>query len=154
VPLPAKRPPRLLPFGALLLGALLACASGAAAQDVPAPFDLPWTDTPPVLRDGAVRVAAVGQPDERIGRFAARRASARTDGRRRALRALHGWADDALARVRATPREAQRVHAALEAAARVDGVRPLVDAGAVVVLAVDPAALRAACDREGLPWAR
>jgi hypothetical protein len=135
--------------------ALLPCAAPAAAQDeVPPAFDLPWTDTAPALRAGVVRAAAVGLPDERIGRFDARRASARTDGRRRALRALHAWADDALARVRATPREAQRVHAALDRAARVEGVRPLVDAGAVVVLAVDASALRGACGREGLPWVR
>ncbi|HJL16157.1 MAG TPA: hypothetical protein RMH99_10895 [Sandaracinaceae bacterium LLY-WYZ-13_1] len=148
-----------------LLGLLLLTGAPAAAQDaedpdaappevveVPEAFALPWTDRPPRVDDGTVRAAAVGMPDERIGRFAARRASARTDGRERAMAALHAWADDALARVRATPREAQRVHAALERAAAVEAVRPLVDAGAVVVVRVPTSALRAACDREGLPW--
>ncbi|MFK7987827.1 MAG: hypothetical protein AB8I08_17550 [Sandaracinaceae bacterium] len=135
-------------FGALVLAAAL--VSPGAAQ-VPEAFDMPWSDVAPHLDDGAIRVAAVGRPDERIRRFEARRDSARRQARERALSLLHRWADDALAAVHAEPREASRVHAAL-AEARVERVRPRADASAVVVLRLDASALREACGRAGLPW--
>ena len=152
VPLPMPLPAKIsrTSIAATALSFLL--AAPALAQDLPPSFALPWTDEAPRVDGANVIAAAVGMPDERIGRFSARRASARTAGRARALEALHAWADDALARVRATPRQATRVHAAIDEHARVDGARPLVDAGAVVVVAVPRARLREACARGGLPW--
>jgi len=135
---------------AAVVGLSAACWSGAvSAQDA---FDLPWADVAPRVDGAHLEAAAIAGPDERIGRFSARRASARRRARAIALRRLHAFADDALARVRATPREAAAVHAALDGAAEVSGTRPLVDAGAVVVVRVPRAALREACGREGLPW--
>ncbi len=139
----------LLASSCVLVGASLA-TDIAAGQ--PPPMEVPWVDVP-AARDGAViRSAAVGVADARIGRFSARRASARTEARRRALEALHAWADDALAAARADPREATAVHAAIERDAAVAGVRPLVDGGAVVVVEVGVEGLRRACALEGLPW--
>jgi hypothetical protein len=148
-----KTPPNLS-RAVLLIVALvpLRLVAPVALAQVPAAFELPWTDVAPAVADGHARAAAVGVPDPRIGRFDAARASARTDGRARAVAALHAFADDALARVRATPQEATRVHGAIDREAAVSGVRPLVDAGAVVVVRVPVAVLRAACAREGLPW--
>ena len=129
--------------------AVAALATTAGAQDA---FALPWTDQPARVAGEHLVAAAVAQPDDRIGRFSARRASARRRGRAAALRRLHAFVDDALARVRATPREAAAAHAAVDASAEVQGTRPLVDAGAVVVVRVPRAALRDACPREALPW--
>jgi len=133
---------------------LLALAAPAGAQELPRELDLPWTDVAPAVHGDVVRAAAVGAPDERIGRFDPRRASARRAGRARAVAAIHAWADDALAARRADPRCAEAAHRAIDARAREAGVRPLVDAGAVVVVEVPLAALREACPLEGAPWAR
>lgn len=160
-----------LTVGALAVGALVTLASAtvasgavARAQDapaavapergssLPAAFTVPWADAAPRLHARELRAAAVGLPDERVGRFDARRASARTRGRERALRMLHEYVDDALAAVNAPPREARAVHDAVSREARVVGARPLVDAGAVVVVAVPRAALSAACARGDVPW--
>ncbi len=134
-----------------LLGLALAClASPASAQAPIAPF----SDAAPTIEREVAWAAALGAPDERVGRFEARRASARRLARARALRLLHAWADDALAGVHASPRRARAVHAAIDEAARVRAVRPLVDASAVVAIEVPLAALREACGDEGLPWTR
>lgn len=138
--------------GLLVLFALV--AAPAFAQDVPRQLDLPWTDVAPAVREDAVRAAAVGAPDERIGRFDPRRASARRAGRARAVAAIHAWADDVLAARRADPRRAEAAHAAIDAHARVSAVRPLVDGAAVVIVEVPLAALRDACPIEGAPWTR
>ena len=140
---------RILIVGLSLLGALTH-PSVAGAQ--PAPMRVPWTDVAPARDGEVVRAAAVGIPDARIGRFAARRDSARTAARRRAIEAVHAWADDALAQVRAHPRQAAAVHQAIDRDARVSGARPLVDGGAVVVVEISVAALRGACGTGGLPW--
>lgn len=138
---------------AALLGAILAPA--ALAQDpLPAPFTVPWTDRAPRVEGELAVAVAVGLPDERVGAFYARRDSARTAGRARALTALHAWVDDALASARVGPRQAQAAHAAIDSEARVDGVRPLVDGAAVVLVSVPVRALRDACPRGGLPWSR
>jgi uncharacterized protein (DUF2236 family) len=128
--------------------------SAIAQERLPAPFTVPFADRAPRV-EGEVAVAvAVGLPDERVGAFYARRDSARTAGRARALGALHAWVDDALASARVGPREAQAAHAAVDREARVDGVRPLVDGAAAVVVSVPVRALRDACPRGGLPWSR
>ncbi|HEY8429708.1 MAG TPA: hypothetical protein VIL20_15090 [Sandaracinaceae bacterium] len=137
-----------------ITAALLALAAPAAAQRLPPELDLPWTDVAPAVQGSVVRAAAVGVPDERIGRFEPRRASARRAGRARAIAAIHAWADDALAALRADVRCAEAAHRAIDARAQQVGVRPLVDAGAVVVVEVPLAALREACPLEGAPWAR
>ncbi len=137
-----------------LVALVLGLAAPALAQELPRELDLPWSDVAPAVRDGALRAAAVGAPDERIGRFDPRRASARRAGRARALAAIHAFADDALAARRADPRCAQAAHAAIDASARVAAVRPLVDGAAVVVVEVPLESLRAACAPRGAPWAR
>lgn len=118
------------------------------------PFELPWSDEPPRIEGELVRVAAVAGPDERIGRFAPRRASARRTANARALAMLHDWANAALAPLRVDPRVAQAVHDAIDANALVEGVRPLSDGGAVVVVVVPLEVLRRACAVEGVPWVR
>ncbi len=144
---------RLVVLGSVVLGLAL-LAAPALAQELPRELELPWTDAAPAVRGSSVRAAAVGAPDERIGRFDPRRASARRAGRARAVAAIHAWADDALAARRADPRLAQAAHAAIDESARVAGTRPLVDGGAVVLVEVPLAALREACPVEGTPWAR
>lgn len=136
--------------GLSLLVGLTFFSSLAGAQ--PAAMQVPWTDVAASRAGDVVRAAAIGVPDARIGRFAARRDSARTAAQRRAVDAIHAWADDALARVRAHPREAAAVHEAIDRDARVGGVRPLVDGGAVVVVEVPVATFRDACASGGLPW--
>ncbi len=136
--------------GLLALVALIAPAS--AMGQAPPEMEVPWTDVAPARAGDVVRAAALGAADERIGSFTARRAAAREVARRRALEALHAWVDDALAAVRAPPREASAVHAAVDRDARVAGTRPLADGGAVMVVEIGVAALRDACAREGLPW--
>jgi hypothetical protein len=149
--------------GLKLLGAALVWAHGvcasAAAQGPPLPraFETPWTDTPPAIDpEGEPRVvaAALGASDERFGRLAARRAAARSAAEERARRAIHAWADDALAAIAASPAVAAAVHRAIETYARVARVRPLADGGAVVEIEVPLDRLRAVVDREGLPWSR
>lgn len=125
----------------------MALPAAASAQ-----VDAPWTDVSPTVQEGVVWAAALGAPDERIRRFSARRDSARRMARARAEAALHAWVDEALARVNASPRDAQAVHAAITEHARVRAVRPLVDAGAVIALEVPLAALRRAARLRGVPW--
>lgn len=136
----------------LLFAVALAPAVALAQPATPRAFELPWTDVAPRVEGTHVRAAAVASPDPRIGRFAPRRASARSAGRARALAALHAWADAALAPVRADAREAQAIHDAIDREARVEGVRPLADGGAVVVVAVPLEALREASAVRGTPW--
>jgi len=139
---------------ALAIAAVTLAPALALAQPSPRAFELPWDDVAPRVEGELVRTAAVAAPDERIGRFAPRRASARSAGRARALAALHAWADGALAPLHADPRAAQAVHDAIDRGARVEGVRPLADGGAVVVVVVPLDALRDASPVEGAPWSR
>jgi hypothetical protein len=132
---------------------VVALASPAAAQLPPA-FELPWNDRAPEVDAEArvVRTAAVGAPDERVGRFEPRRASARRAGRARAIAALHGWLDEALSAARVGPREAVAAHAAVDRHARVEAVRPRVDGAAVVVVTLPLSVLREACPSASAPW--
>lgn len=137
------------------MGLSLMFAVGAIAPSAAQPppsMELPWTDVAPERVGDVVRTAAIGAADTRIGRFGVRRAAAREAARRRAQAALHVWVDDALAQVRAHPRDATAVHEAVDREIRTRGVRPLVDGGAVVVVEVPVSALRSACSRSGLPW--
>ncbi|MBX3275915.1 MAG: hypothetical protein KF729_37005 [Sandaracinaceae bacterium] len=135
----------------IFVAAALALAPGSARAQPPE-MQVPWADVAPARAGDVIQTAALGVPDERIGSFVARRAAARDAARRRAMEALHAYADAALAAVRAHPREASAVHEAIGRAARVAGVRPLSDGGAVVVVEVPVGALRTACGRAGLPW--
>lgn len=132
----------------------------ALAQRAPRAFELPWSDVAPRVEGALVRTAAVAAPDPRVGRFSPRRATARSAGRARAIAALHAWADGALAALHADPRAAQAIHDAIDRGARVEGVRPLADGGAVVVVVVPLEALRAASasrgasELQGAPWSR
>lgn len=137
----------------LALGVMLGAAAGAPAHAQPEALELPWSAHAPRIEGDVVRVAAVASADARIGRFAPRRAAARSAARARALSALHLWIDEGLAPLRADPRVAQAAHDAIEAHASVEGVRPLVDGGAVVVVTVPLSVLREACPLEGAPWA-
>jgi hypothetical protein len=134
-------------LGTVALSLALAAPVAAQPATLPPAFTLPWTDVAPAVDApaGLVRTAVVGAPDERIGRFDPRRASARRAGRGRAVAALHAWVDERLAAARVGPREAVAAHQAVDRHARVEAVRPRVDAGAVVVVVVPLGALREAC---------
>ena len=135
---------------------LVVGASGSvAAQSLPAAFEVPWTDVAPAIdANDRVVAAGLGLPDERLGRLSARRAAARSRGEERAEAAIHAWADDALARVSASPTIAAEVHRVIGARAEVTRVRALADGGAVVEVAVPLAALREVVNERGLPWSR
>jgi hypothetical protein len=130
---------------------------GSPASRV-SPFDVPWTDRAPTVErlGGAawLTVAALGMPDPRAGRLALQRSTARERAWDRALAALHGWVDDALARVWAHPRVATAAHGAVRASARTLGTRPLTDGSAVVVVGIPVERLAAVAPLEGMPWAR
>jgi len=125
---------------------------GVAYAQVPAELDAPWSDVAPRIDGERVIAAAVGMPDERLGRLAARRSGARRAGEERARAMVHRWADDALAQVAASPTIAAAVHRAIDDAATVSRVRPLSDGGAVIEIEIPLAALRAAASLRGLPW--
>lgn len=135
------------------LAAILLAASTGAADTVPL-FDVPLMDRAPEVlpKERVVRTAAVGAHDPRLSTLSAQRMHAREVAHRRALSALHAWADAALGATRACPREAARVHRALDGAARVVGRRPLLDGNAVVLVDVPLEALRQAAPAGGLPW--
>lgn len=135
--------------------ALAALLSATAPASAVPPFEVPWTDRAPRVEPevGAVRVAALGAPDERLGRFSAAKRSARHAAEERARDALHRWADEALARARACPWMADRVHAVINEAMVVVGIRPLVDGSAVVLVDVPVTVLRDAATLDGVPWA-
>jgi hypothetical protein len=143
-----------------IMALALASAMGppALAQNPPLPpaLDAPWTEVAPAIDPAGDRVvtAALGLPDDRYGRLAARRTAAREAAEERARRAIHAWADDALAGIAASPAVAAAVHRAIDRHARVTRVRPLADGAAIVEIEVPLAPLRAAADREGLPWSR
>ena len=130
---------------------VLACAQSAGA--VP-PFEVPHVDRAPAVdaERGVVWAAALAAPDERLGRLSAMRTEARHSARARAVAHLHRWADDALAEALACPWDADAIHRAIDAQARVEGTRALPDGGAVVLVAVPVAALRDAAPLEGAPW--
>lgn len=136
---------------ALCLGTLTA----APASAVPT-AELPWTDrTPRFSREAdAVRCAAVGAPDARLGRLSAVELRARYEGERRARAAIHRWADDAMADAKVMPWTAADVHRVVDEGTRVVGVRPMVDGGAVVMVEVAGEGLRGAASFEGAPWLR
>lgn len=148
---------------AVLATVAMALAPGAAgAQTGPRPptvlpFDMPWTDRAPEVRQtGAGRwlsAAALGRPDPRVDRLSVRRRSARREGEKRAREALHRWVDDAMARVRARPPQAAAVHRAVARRSVVLGVRPLVEGAAVVMVGLPLQALRSAAELKGVPWA-
>ena len=142
-------------IGALMWACTLASSAlGRAQVEVPAELDAPWSDVAPRVDAAGARVvcAAVGAADPRYGSLDARRLAARHAGRERALRAVHAWADEALATVRADPRVASAVHGAIDARAEITRVRPRADASVVVEIAVPLAPLRAAAAMPGLPW--
>lgn len=103
--------------------------------------------------DGEVLVVvALGSAADAEGPIAARRLSARTAARERALVLLHTFVDDALATVAVSPSETRDVHAAVDAGADLRRVRSLVDGSALYEVVVPLATLRAAVSHEGLPW--
>jgi hypothetical protein len=152
---------KLIITGAAALAALAAmpvlaavpAVTRAQASGLPHELDAPWADVAPHADRDRVLAAALGLPDERLGRLSARRASARRSAEDRARRAIHAWADAALAAVRASPSTATAVHRAIDERARVARVRALSDGGAVVEIEVGWDALRAAAPgAAGLPW--
>jgi hypothetical protein len=145
---------------ALLISFLVVQAAGwslpARAQGaVPHAMDAPWVDVPPAIDPrGFVVSAALGIADERLGRLSARQTDARRRGEERARRALHAWADDALAGVRASAAVAAGVHRAIDAHASITRVRGLSDGNAIVEIAVPLAILREVASLGGLPWSQ
>ncbi len=101
---------------------------------------------------GHVVSAALGVADERLDRLSARRTNARLRGEERARRALHAWADDALAHVQASPAVATRIHRAIDANSSITRVRGLSDGNAIIEVAVPLAALREVASLRGVPW--
>ena len=132
-------------------------AADAENVDVPTrsvtpPFELPWTDRGPVVRDGFIEASAVGLPHPRIDRWSARRLSARRRGEARAKERIHRWLDDRLAAAMALPMVAERAHALVDQKAEVTGVRALADGAAVVQVALAKAHLRREVPLPGAPW--
>ena len=112
---------------------------------------LPWKEEAPRVEGDEIICAALGTADYRIDSWTARRLSARRRGQQRAKQMLHRWIDDALARVGASPLNAQAVHQ-LVVRARIRSVRPLVDGSAIVEITMARSALREIMSAEGLPW--
>jgi hypothetical protein len=142
-------------IGALLWACTLASSAlGRAQVEVPVELDAPWSDVAPRVDARGARVvcAAVGAADPRYGSLDARRLAARHTAQERARRAVHAWADEALATVHADPRVASAVHTAIDSRAEVTRVRPRADGSAVVEIAVPLAALRTAAPMTDLPW--
>jgi hypothetical protein len=136
----------------LCLGALGAplLASLARAQDAP----LGWTEAPPSVLDAHVVAVAIGAAHDDDGPLAAARLAARRRGHARGVARLDHWADDALARSGAGPREAQAVHDAIASATQTARVRARADGSAVVEVRCPLSALRDAFDHPALPWHR
>jgi hypothetical protein len=120
----------------------------------PSPLDAPWQDEAPHRVEQAIVVASLGSPDERITRGAPRRASARRQAEERAKRALHDWADDALASIQATAATAAAVHRAIDQHCVISRVRPLVDDGVVIELVLEDHWLEEVARDRRLPWVR
>lgn len=147
---PASPPrPARSALGAVIVSSFVLGAATAAAQG-----DVPWTSARATVRPGEARIVAAHRaaPDAADGSFGARRRTARDRARERACAAIHGLVDELLARASVTPPEVEALHDAVDAHCEVIGVRPTVDGGAVVQVAVTFAALRAAADPEGAPW--
>jgi len=121
---------------ALIVFVGAAIARLAVAQ--PASDDMPFADVAARRSaDGSQLVAsAVGLPDERLPMVDARCSAARRAGERRARGMLHTYVDEALRTGAATPSVIAQAHQAVDAQARVTGVRGLVDCGAVVRMAM------------------
>ena len=143
----------------LLISLLAVQAAGGsvsshAQESVPHVMDAPWVDVAPTIDSARAHVvsAALGIADERLARLSARRVDARLRGEERARRALHAWADDALARVQASPEVASRVHRAIDARSSITRVRGLSDGNAIIEVAIPLAALREVASLRGVPW--
>ncbi len=113
-----------------------------------------WTELSPVVVGDEVSVVAVGAAHDDDGPLAAARLAARRRALERAMAMLSRWADDALSRSSATPREAQATHDALSAHAAITRVRPRADGSAVVEVRCPLQPLRDAFDARGTPWHR
>jgi hypothetical protein len=113
---------------------------------------MPFAEVAAHVEGDVLVVVALGSASDAEGPIAARRLSARTAARERAIALLHTFVDDALATVGATPVETRNAHAAVDAGADLRRVRSLVDGSALYEVALPLAGLRAAIDREGLPW--
>ena len=129
----------------------------AAAQDGDwiAVFDLPSRDAAPQVRGEHLETVALGFPDDRFRRLAARRESARAQGKARGVLALHRFVDDILATVQVHPRTASRIHAAIDQEAVEHAMRPLVDGSAAVQVRVALSVLRDAAPSVStaeVPW--
>ncbi len=140
--------PAALAVPALVLW--LTSAAPLAAQDARAP--MPFSEVAAHVEGERVVVVALGSAADSLGPIAARRLSARTAARARAMRLLHRFVDDALATVDVSPAELRDVHAAVDASADLRRTRSLVDGSALVELALPISVLRGVVERAGLPW--
>ena len=80
--------------------------------------------------------------------------SSRKRAERRARLQLHAFVDRVLAKTGAPPWVAKRAQALIEAKARVDGMRPMIDGSVVVRIVLPAATLRQVWDVAGVPWRR
>ncbi len=133
----------------LALPLVLGAATLASAQG-----DVPWTSTGAAVDARAERIVASHRAalEESSRSYGTRRREARERARVLACASIHELVDTLLARVPVSPPEVAALHRAIDASCEVVGVRPTIDGGAVVQVAVDFAALRAAADPEGAPW--
>ncbi len=141
----APAPRRVAGVAVIVLAGLFAPSARA---------DVPFASTPAVVSadEGRIVAAHRAAPDPADGSWGMRRREARERARRRACASLHAALDDILARTAASPAEVQALHRVVEARCETIGVRPTIDGGAVVQVAVTFDALRAAADPEGAPW--
>lgn len=130
----------------------LAATTGAQAQSAESRAPMPFTEVGPRIEGDVVVVVALGSAADASGPLSARRLSARTAARARALALLHRFVDDALSTVRVSPAELRDAHAAIEGGLDLRRVRSLVDGSVLYEITVPLAPLRAAVEREGLPW--
>lgn len=144
----AARDPRTAALAAFALAILSAAPLGA--QDTRE--RMPFSEVAAHVDGERVVVVALGSAADAAGPIAARRLSARTAARARALSLLHRFVDDALATVGASPSALRDVHAAVDASADLRRVRSLVDGSALVEVVLPVAALRDVVAHEGLPW--
>lgn len=143
--------PRVRAARRATVAAVLGLSLPLGAAAIPT-FEMPRHDVDPAIVGAVVRAMALGVPDRRSRRMSARRTSSRRRAEAQGRASLHRWADDALAAVRAHPAEAARVHETIDREVQVCGVRPLVDASAVVCVEVALDALRVASESGGVPW--
>lgn len=137
---------------AFLIAAAAVDAQATHAQATPT--GLGWVELAPRLEADRVVTVAIGAARDDDGPLAATRLAARRRGKERAIRAISRWADDALARLPASPARAQAVHDAIAARTEVTRVRARADGSALVEVACPAQALRDAFDDPRLPWHR